>query len=333
MSVHSSRVHPDVVRQGKLPASLFLALVLVAVAGLALVPWVCPPGACAVQSADSRVDPGNPASPVQRKKRFAVLVAIEDYGWFPGPLKYCLEDLQDMKDVLVRNCGFDPANIFELKDAAATVANLNDLISNRLDPLEGPDDTVALFFSGHGWPDIFWSGEGLFLYDGIMFDWQLDALLSKLETRKLVVLLDSCFSGGFAGGSAATGARGSSGSRAPSARGSLVQRLSGSGRVVIAACEAGEQSDEYANLQNGLFTYYLCNALKSRAADTDRDGRVDTNEAYKYLYPRVLKYSENANRADPNRPVQHPQIYSGIPGGLELSSLSRAWLSRATGQR
>jgi hypothetical protein len=109
--------------------------------------------------------------------------------------------------------------------------------------------------------------------------------------------------------------------------------LSGSGRVVLAACEAGEQSDEYPALQNGLFTYYLCNALRSRAADADHDGRIDTDEAYRYLYPRVLGYSQNANGADPNRPVQHPQIYSGIPGGLELSDLSRAWGSQAAGQR
>ncbi len=332
MSVHSSRYQPDAVRRGKMLVSLILALVL-ALTGLALVPWVRPPGACAVASTDSRVAAGNGTSQVQRKKKFAVLVAIEDYGWFPGPLEYCLEDLQDMKDVLERNCGFDPANIFELKDATATVAGLNDLIANKLAPLEGPDDTVTFFFSGHGWPDLFWSGEGLFLYDGIMFDWQLNSLFSKLETRKLVVLLDSCFSGGFTGGGAATGIQGSSGPRAPSARRSLAQKLCGSGRVVIAACEAGEQSDEYPSLQNGLFTYYLCNALRSGAADADHDRRIDTDEAYKYLYPRVLGYSENANKADPNRPVQHPQIYSGIPGGLELSDLSRVWLSQATGQR
>jgi hypothetical protein len=332
MSFHWSRHRTCSARRGEVLTSLILILVL-ALTGLALVSWVRPPRASAVESSGSRVTPGNGASAFRRQKKFAVLVAIEDYWWFPGPLNYCLEDLQDMKDVLVRNCGYDPANIFELKDASATVAGLNDLISNRLAPLEGPADTVTLFFSGHGWPDIFWSGEGLFLYDGIMFDWQLDALLSKLETSKMVVLLDSCFSGGFAGAGTGKGVQESSGPGAPSAGRSLTQRLSGSGRVVLAACDAGEQSDEYPALQNGLFTYYLCNALRSRAADADHDGRIDTDEAYRYLYPWVLGYSQNANGADPNRPVQHPQIYSGIPGGLELSDLSRAWGSQAAGQR
>jgi uncharacterized caspase-like protein len=259
------------------------------------------------------------AGPTAEPKKFAVLAAVDDYARFPGPLKYCLEDLQDMRDVLVNNCGFLPANVFELKDATATTANLRDTLLTKLAPQVGPNDTVIIFFSGHGWPNLFGWGEGLYMSDGIIFDWQLKALLSKVHAGKLAVFLDSCFSGGFGG--VARGIQGSSSLCGLSAGEGLAQKLSGTGRVVLTACRAWELSDEYPDLQNGLFTYNLCQALRSSAADADGDKRIDTSEAFAYLYPRVLQYSLDAHKADFLRPIQHPQIYNGIPGGLELGNL------------
>jgi len=322
MSASDSHKRLDICKHARKLISLVLLFTL-ALAGCTWISVITPPAAQAAPSVAPGLNGGVGQAGAYGGKKFAVLVAIEAYPWFPGPLKYCLEDLQDMKEVLIKNCGFKQANIFELKDASATRAKLKDVILNRLDPREGPKDTVVFFFSGHGWPSIFGSGEGLYLSDGIMFDSQFDNLLSNLETRKLVVLLDSCFSGGFAGGGATKGVQGVSGLPGSSPSVSLAQKLSGEGRVVLTACKAMEQSDEYPDLQNGLFTYYLCEALKSRVADTDSNRHIDTNEAYNYLGPLVLQYSQNAHSLNHNRPVQHPQIYSGIPGGLELSKLSR----------
>ncbi|MHB8895616.1 MAG: caspase family protein [Candidatus Geothermincolia bacterium] len=250
-------------------------------------------------------------------KKFAVLVSINNYPSFPGPLKYCVNDSDALKDVLVRHCGFGASNIFELKNSSATIANMQNTITNQLAPLEGPDDTVIIFFSGHGWPDV-GSGVGIYLSDGIMYDSQLNVLLSGLESTKQGVFFDSCFSGGFKtapDGSAAA-------ERADLRQGSILNSMARSGRVVMAACDAGEESDEYDALWHGLFTYYLCPALISYDADTKHDGYIDTDEAYAYLNPRVIAYSQDAHARDPNRPLQHPQISSGIPGGLILGDLA-----------
>lgn len=120
---------------------LVLALVLGSLAAVSLAPL-----------------PRAAAAPFWEGRKFAVLVAVEKYGWFPGPLNYCLDDLQDMKDVLVNDCGF--TDVIELRDADATVSTVSDTLVRRLAPQVGPRDTVVFFFSGHGWPNLFGLARG-----------------------------------------------------------------------------------------------------------------------------------------------------------------------------
>src|SRR5690606_9273866 len=69
----------------------------------------------------------------------------------------------------------------------------------------GPDDLFLFFFSGHGnqvdAPDSAEELDGrretIELYDGAITDTQLAQLFQRVRARMSMVVLDSCFSGGF----------------------------------------------------------------------------------------------------------------------------------------
>ncbi len=89
----------------------------------------------------------------------------------------------------------------------------------------------------------------------------------------------------------------------------LERIAAGRGKVIITASAANEVSVEKDDLQHGVFTYYLLEALKG-AADSDRDGAVTVDEAYRYV-------SEKVPRATGQE--QHPVKKGFIEGNLILS--------------
>ncbi|MCK7469824.1 MAG: hypothetical protein MZU95_02755 [Desulfomicrobium escambiense] len=68
--------------------------------------------------------------------------------------------------------------------------------------------------------------------------------------------------------------------------GYLERVAGGRGKVIITASSANEVSVEKDELQHGVFTYYLLEGLRGKA-DTDRDGMVTVDEAYRYVYDQV----------------------------------------------
>lgn len=89
-----------------------------------------------------------------------------------------------------------------------------------------------------------------------------------------------------------------------------MERLAGGrGKVIITASAANEVSVEKDELQHGVFTYYLLEGLRG-AADTDRDGTVTVDEAYRYV-------SEKVPRATGQE--QHPVKKGSFEGSLVLS--------------
>jgi uncharacterized caspase-like protein len=56
--------------------------------------------------------------------------------------------------------------------------------------------------------------------------------------------------------------------------------------VIITASSANEVSVEKDELGHGVFTYYLMQGLRG-SADTDADGLVTVDEAYRYVSEKV----------------------------------------------
>ena len=195
--------------------------------------------------------------------------------------------------------GFAPANVGLLLEDQATRAGIS-LALEELAHDTKPEETIVLYFAGHGIRRLggFEPGEylcpidtdGLNLRATAIHADDLSTALRALPARQVVVLLDACYSGGMSAPPK---------SWEPTAFGLSEQAYSrlasGSGRVVIASSKSDELSWELAALKRGLFTHYLIEGLRGGAADSD--GAVRILDLYTYLSSHV-----------PQHERQHPVI-------------------------
>ena len=181
-------------------------------------------------------------------------------------------------------------------------------------------DICLFFFSGHGdyGPDVApideadGKDEYLCPYDSLTYeseirDDELDAWMSPITANK-VLILDTCYAGGFVKGTAGLTIKAKTGSSYANLTDGFAKDINKDGFVVLASCNDSETSVESSFLQNGVFTYYLDQCLCG-SADVNGDG-VSAEEAFAYAAPRVINYTSNA---------QNPQLWDGIPGEVLLT--------------
>jgi uncharacterized caspase-like protein len=239
-------------------------------------------------------------------QRFALLVGVSDYDpvCTYGDLTYSHKDALDMFDLLVSGHGWDPSNIVLLLNESATAENILSGISWLENECSNPRSTALIFFSGHG--SFFCNraavpdrdepvDECIMPHDGdpqtsdnIIFDDTLGDRLDRFKSGRVVLVLDSCYSGGF------------------------IKETGSEGRLVLASCGEREMCWEgvetgKVQVQNGLFTYCLLEAFGG-AGDADGDGKVSIEEAGDYAMDRVRDYT----------PDVQPEMFDGVNGDLYL---------------
>ena len=138
---------------------------------------------------------------------FAIMVGISDYGSEDMDLPYTDDDALKLAETLRREGVLNPSSVV-LTNAQATVAGVRSAFQ-RVARQAGPDDMFLFFFSGHGdqtegdvadvsafEPDG--RTESIVLRDGEISDNEMARLFGTLRTRLSLLVLDSCYSGGFA---------------------------------------------------------------------------------------------------------------------------------------
>jgi len=138
---------------------------------------------------------------------FAVMVGVSDYGDESANLAYTDQDALKLAESLRREGVLNPSSV-TLTNADATVAGVRNAFQ-RVAAQAGPDDMFLFFFSGHGSqtngdaagvnasePDG--RTEAIVLRDGEITDVEMARMFGSLHTRLSLLVLDSCFSGGFA---------------------------------------------------------------------------------------------------------------------------------------
>ncbi len=167
------------------------------------------PGAAAVPVA-SLPPAGSPGGPV----KLALLIGIDKYLHADriSPLAGSINDVEDMRQVLIGKFEFPPENIMVLTDSQATHAAIIAAIQNHLIAKARPNDIVVFQFSGHGSQMKDVTGkmingmdQTIVPYDsrdpaGKVFDIpgsELHPLLLQLarKTKNVTFILDSCHSG------------------------------------------------------------------------------------------------------------------------------------------
>jgi hypothetical protein len=249
---------------------------------------------------------------------FALVVGINDYPNL-SKLKYAVNDALEFYQLLTGRSGIPPENITLLLNEDATVNNIRSALGTGLRAAAGPEDMVIIFFAGHGTaepdsenPD----GDGLEkyllaydsrpedLYSTAIAMREISYIFKRIKTERLIFISDACYSGAAGGRTVnITGAR-------SKIEGDFLTRITqGKGKVIITASAANEVSVEKDELRHGVFTYYLLEGLRG-AADTDRDGAVTVDEAYRYVSEKVPHATGQE---------QHPVKKGSVEGSLVLS--------------
>jgi hypothetical protein len=177
------------------------------------------------------------------------------------------------------------------------------------------DDLLLAHFSCHGVKDD--SGQLYFATSDTDLN-SLDATavpaefvnrhMTRSRSRRVVLLLDCCYSGAFARGMLARGDQGVD----------LKERFEGRGRIVLTASSAMEYAFEEAELarsqgQPSIFTSALVRGLETGEADRDRDGRVSVDELYDYLFDEVRKLTPKQTPGRWNFEVQGDLMIARSP--------------------
>ena len=254
----------------------------------------------------------------EKTKVHALIVGINSYTHLPQ-LKYAVRDAEAFRDLVLKRQIVNEENLFFLIEDDANINNLRKVLGTTLKRKAAKEDMVLIYFAGHGAterdaksPD----GDGLEkyllpinadpndLYSTAIPMREISYVMNRINAEKLIFIVDSCYSGASGGRTVAL-----EGMRA-NLSDMFLERLAGAkGRVVIAASGPNEVSVESDQLNHGIFTYHLLEAIRGKA-DYDEDGFITVDETYRYVSEKVPEATGQA---------QNPVRKGIVEGQLVLS--------------
>jgi hypothetical protein len=224
---------------------------------------------------------------------YALTIGIGAYKHL-APLTKSPTDAQDIADLLVQQCGYPPAQVTAMTDTTATKAAINAKLE-WLARRATQNDTVVIFFSGHGAQRLggFDPGEYLCPVEADSYNLRASAIssdefstaLRALKAKKVVVFFDACHSGGV--GDIREAEYQMKAGLSPQ----QYERLAaGEGRVIVASCKPDEVSWELKGMRNGLFTHYLLEGLRGAAARSK--GEISIFGLFDYTEDKVRAHAQ-----------------------------------------
>jgi TPR repeat protein len=223
---------------------------------------------------------------------FAVVIGVEKYGSLPSA-QFADRDAEAVRANLLA-LGYPMRNIFFLNGQLATRAKMAQSVNTWLPNRVSEKSTVFFYYAGHGAPDPKTNQTYLVPVDGDGEDLEstsyplktLYAKLGNLKARKVLVALDSCFSG--AGGRSVL-AKGTRPLISTIDMGIVPENL-----IVLTASNRNQISGTIDEQGHGAFTYYMLKGLEG-AAKTN-SGHVTVQSLYDYLTPKVEDAARLHNR-------------------------------------
>ena len=222
-----------------------------------------------------------------RKNAHAVVIGLERYRNELPQANHAERDARVVARYLSGTMGYEEGNIALLLNDRATKGDMEKYFETWLPNRVESDDTVFVYFSGHGAPNaktgeaylVPYDGDPVFLNNTGYPLSRLYQSLADLPAKEVVVVLDSCFSG--------------AGGRSVIAKGmrpiitEIKSPLLGKGKTIVLAASSGQQvSSTYEQKTHGLMTYFFLKGLQGEA-DTNKDGKIDIAELFEYLRPQV----------------------------------------------
>ncbi len=230
----------------------------------------------------------------------ALIIGIDDYEDKDLTLDRCVYDATSVRDILIdpEICGYGSSNVVLLDNSTKQeiLTGLNQLIKTS-----NINSTIFIYFSGHGCHK---DGKSFLIpkeYNADNFDdttisgIEFNELLSKIETKRLVVVLDACHSGGLIGNIGK--AKGDKENKPKSGlTKEYIEIISQSrGRFVISSSQEDEVSLILPQYECSLFTHFFCNALRGETGDQqvhDEDGFIRIFQVFTYVSSQIRKHKQ-----------------------------------------
>lgn len=225
----------------------------------------------------------------RKKPAYAIVVGIEQYRQNLPRADFADHDARIVREYLVKVLGYSEENVVLLSNDQSTKSDLEKYVEKWLPNRVDQDDSVFVYFSGHGAPNPKTGDAYLVPFDGDpayieTTGYSLKRLydnLGKLPAKEVVVMLDSCFSGAGGRSVLAKGAR-------PFVMEIENTFLAGGKTVVLSASSGDQVSSTYDKQGHGLLTYFFLKGLQGEA-DRNKDGAIDLAEVFDYLRPQVQR--------------------------------------------
>ena len=206
-----------------------------------------------------------------------------------------------------------------LMDADATVGAIREKFEHLA--TVDPDDVVVIAFSGHGTET-----HELVAYDTEPFDLanttipltMLGEWCARIPARRLLIILDCCFSGGMGAKALQAEAR----PRDIHSVDAKLNQISGNGRVILTASGPTEKAWEVIRLGHSLMTWHLLEALKGPAEIRQGD-RLGVLGLLDYVTRRVVDGARQFGHE------QHPAVRGTFEGEFTWPVLSPGPIFRA----
>lgn len=218
------------------------------------------------------------AVPVQAKV-YLVSVGIADYPGTKHDLRVSDQDANTIAKVF--NATKD-TSVRVLVNGNATQGALLSTMHTAFTNAQS-DDTVILYFSGHGTPGAIVCHDGELTYQHIF------KMLKGCKASKKIIVADACYTGKMR-----TTRQQSSNNNSQSV-------------MLFLSSRTNEPSQE-TKFKNSLFTIFLERGLRG-GADTNKDRRISARELYDFVHKGVTEASGNK---------QHPVMWGKFDNNMTV---------------
>jgi hypothetical protein len=236
-------------------------------------------------------------------QRFAVIVGNNVGRGGDAELRYAESDAARLYETLKAIGDFAPTDMVLLQGESAEVVRRSLVDMNvrvRAATNEGSVETVFLvYFSGHA------DASALHLGPTSLALRELEQLVRGSAATFRLLIVDACRSG------ALTRVKG--GVQGPPLMVRSEGRLQSEGLLLWTSSAAGEDAQESDAIRGSFFSHYLNSALLG-VADSDGDGRVTVEEAYRYASENTIRATSSSFAG-----IQHPTFRYELQGQGRLA--------------